>query len=141
MTVYRLKGTAGSVINRSFPLHRCLLIGTGDGCDIRLEQPGVAARHAEVRVSEKGSVVLRSLEESSPILCNGEPVTERELASGDEIRVGQCRFLLQAPGLRPERVLTPEAARKRRRHWPWLLLLALLAAALLAWERGWPGVW
>jgi hypothetical protein len=62
------------------------------------------------------------------------------LNSGDEIRLGACRWVLQAPGLRPEKVLTEQAVKQRSRLMPWLLVGALLAAAAvaatLAWQRG-----
>jgi hypothetical protein len=68
-------------------------------------------------------------------------VSEAQLKSGDEIQVGQCRLMLQAPGLKPERVLTAEAIRLPRRHWPWLLPLVLLMLAALAWQQGWLEAW
>jgi hypothetical protein len=53
------------------------------------------------------------------------------------LRIGTCRWLLQAPGMRPERVLTAEAITPARPYWPWLLPLALVLAGWLAWQRGW----
>ena len=44
----------------------------------------------------------------------GQDERSAALASGDEIRVGACRFVLQAPGLKPRRVLTQEAVEPRR---------------------------
>ena len=137
MSIYRLKGTSGPVINRSFKLGDSLSIGRADDCDIRIDLDEVAPRHAEVRQEPGGRVLLRNLDASRQTLLNGLAVEERELAGGDEIRIGTCRFMLQAPGLRPERVLTEEAVMVRRRHWPWLLVFALAGAAALAWQRGW----
>jgi phosphohistidine phosphatase SixA len=67
---------------------------------------------------------------------NGEAVEHAILASGDEIRIANCRWVLQAPGLRPEKVLTSEAVRTRRSYVPWLITAGLLAAAGLAWYQG-----
>lgn len=137
MSIYRLKGTAGKVINRNYPLKDRLLLGRADDCDIRVDEDGVAPRHAEIRVEEDGSVALRNLDSAYRTLLNGEPISSVRLAGGDEIRIGTCRWMLQAPGLRPERVLTEEAVARPRPHWRWLFLLALAAAAALAWQRGW----
>ena len=58
-------------------------------------------------------------------------------------RIANCRFVLQAPGLRPEKVLSPAATRPRRGYLPWLIVGGLLAAAAGAWyagllDFGWP---
>ena len=58
------------------------------------------------------------------------------MTSGDEIRIANCRFVLQAPGLRPDKVLTAEATRPRRAYLPWLIVGGLLAAAAAAWYSG-----
>ena len=137
MSIYRLKGTSGPVLNQAYTLQGVLSIGRADDCDVRIDQDDVAPRHAEVRLLEDGRVLLRNLDASRQTLLNGEPVQERELGGGDEIRVANCRFMLQAPGLRPDRVLTEEAVATHRRHWPWLLVFALAGAAALAWQRGW----
>jgi hypothetical protein len=70
-------------------------------------------------------------------LLNGEEIRSAALASGDEIRVGVCRFVLQAPGLKPRRVLTQEAVEPRRSFIPWLVAGGLLAAAAWSWHQGW----
>ena len=59
-----------------------------------------------------------------------------QLASGDEIRIGNCRWVLQAPGLRPEKVLTAEAVKPQRSYLPWLVVGGLLAAAAASWYLG-----
>ena len=67
---------------------------------------------------------------------NGEAVQSASLGSGDEIRIANCRFVLQAPGLRPEKVLTEEAVARRRGWIPWLIAGGLVAAATAAWFAG-----
>ena len=134
MTRYRIKGTSGSVINQSFPLGARLVIGSDRECDVRLQGETVAGRHAELVTEGSGPVTIRSLDSGAEVLLNGEPVTERNLAGGDEIRIGTCRFILQAPGLRPERVLTEATTKPGRNLLPWLLALAGIAAAVLAYE-------
>ena len=141
MTSYRLKGTSGALINQTFSLSGHLLIGRADDCDVRIDLEGVAPHHAEVRTTGQGAVLLRDLGSATGTRLNGEPVSEAQLKSGDEIQVGQCRLMLQAPGLKPERVLTEAATRQRARHWPWLLPLALVLLLALAWQQGWLEAW
>jgi hypothetical protein len=136
MSNYRLKGASGPVINQAFSLGKKSLIGRADDCDLRIDAEGVASHHAEIRENEDGSLVLVNLDASSPVQLNGEAVEHASLASGDEIRIAGCRWVLQAPGLRPQKVLTPEAVRPRRSYIPWLITAGLLAAAGLAWYRG-----
>ena len=52
------------------------------------------------------------------------------------LQIANCRFVLQAPGLKPSKVLTAEALRPRRSYVPWLIVAALLTAATLAWYTG-----
>jgi len=129
MSHYKLKGTSGSVINQSFPFKDSIVLGSSPACDVRLDEPGVASRHAEIRLLEDKSLQLRDLGSATGTLLNGVAVTETLLGSGDEIRIGTCRWMLQAPGLRPERVLTAEAVSKPTRRWPRILLWSALAGA------------
>lgn len=135
MSDFRLKGTSGSVINRSWDLEDRMVIGSDENCAIRVESEAVAPRHASVEV-EDGQVMLRLLEGGGELYLNGEPVTRAPLISGDEVRIGNCRWLLQAPGLKPERVLTEKVVRRRVRLLPWLIAGAVSALVLLAWRLG-----
>lgn len=132
MSHYKLKGTSGSVINRSFPFAESIVLGSSAECDIQLDEPGIAPRHAEIRRLDGKSLQLKDLGSKTGTLLNGEPVTETLLGSGDEIRIGTCRWMLQAPGLRPERILTAEAVSKPERRWPRILLWTGLATAAAA---------
>jgi pSer/pThr/pTyr-binding forkhead associated (FHA) protein len=140
MSIYRLKGASGPVANQSHTLGERTVIGRAVDCDLRLDQSGVgdgvAPHHAEIRQQE-GGLTLARLDPAAELVLNGQPVEQAALASGDEIRIANCRFVLQAPGLRPQKVLTEAAVRPRRRFLPWLLVAALLAAAAAAaWYAG-----
>jgi len=137
MSIYRLKGASGPVINQAFRLNPVTVIGSAEECDLRIEAEGVAARHAEIREIEAGGLMLSNLDPDFETLLNGERVKNTGLASGDELRIGNCRWVLQAPGLRPEKVLTGAAIETKRSYMPWLITALLLAAAGLAWSRGW----
>jgi hypothetical protein len=132
MSHYKLKGTSGSVINQSFPIGESIVLGSSSDCDIQLDEPGVSSRHAEIRLIEGNSLQLTDLGSSTGTLLNGEPVSETLLGSGDEIRIGTCRWMLQAPGLRPERILTAEVVGKPARRWPRILFWTSLAATAAA---------
>jgi hypothetical protein len=136
MSIYRLKGASGAVINRVFTLGERTVIGRADDCDLHIDQEGVAPRHAEILAGADGGLILRNLDASGETLLNGEAVEEATLASGDEIRIAACRWVLQAPGLRPEKVLTAEAVRPKRAYLPWLIVAGLLGAAAVAWWQG-----
>jgi len=135
MSTYRLKGASGAVINQSFALASRTVIGRADDCDLRLDVDGVAGRHAVIELAG-GALRLESLDPGHRTLVNGEAVRHAVLSSGDEIRIASCRFLVQAPGLRPEKVLTEAAVAPRRGYLPWLIVGALLAAAAGAWYLG-----
>lgn len=136
MSTYRLKGASAAVINQSFTLGTRTVIGRADDCAVRLDQEGVAGRHAEIIAGAGGELTLRRLDPEAEVLLNGQAVDTADLASGDEIRIASCRFVLQAPGLRPARVLAAETVGKRRGYLPWLIVAALLGAAAVAWYAG-----
>lgn len=135
MSTYRLKGASGAVANQAFVLSGRSVIGSGEDCDLRIEQEGVAARHAEI-VADADGLELQALAGADEVRVNGEAVQRRRLASGDEIRIANCRWVVQAPGLRPEKVLTGQPVKSRWRFLPWLIVGALLGAAAIAWQQG-----
>jgi hypothetical protein len=134
MSAYRLKGASGAVINQSFPLGNRTRIGSAEDCEVRIESDGAGIAFAEITEKE-GALILRNLGSPGATLLNGEPVERAGLISGDEIRIAQCRWVLQAPGLRPQKVLTREAVQPRRSYLLWLIVALLLAAVSLAWQR------
>ena len=142
MSHYKLKGTSGSVINQSFPFGESIVLGSSADCDVQLDEPGVASRHAEIHLIDGKSLLLKDLGSASGTLLNGEPVSEALLGSGDEIRIGTCRWMLQAPGLRPDRILIADVVKKCTRRWPRVLVWTSLAAAAVAvavlkWKPEW----
>ena len=137
MQTYRLKGASGKVANQSFGLGPSTVIGSDPDCELVVVGENIAPRHTEIRLEDNGSLRLIHLDKAFETCVNGIAVETTNLGSGDEIRIGSYRWVLQAPGLRPEKVLTVEAVKKRRSHLPWLIALTLIAAAALAWQRGW----
>ena len=146
MSLYKLKGTSGSVINQSFPFGESIVLGSSADCDVQIDESGVAARHAEIRLVDGQSLLLKDLDSGTGTLLNGERVIEALLGSGDEIRIGTCRWMLQAPGLRPERILTADVVKKPTRRWQRILAWSIVAAsaaalAVLKWKPDWLAGW
>lgn len=132
MSLYKLKGTSGSVINQSFPFDDSIVLGSSSDCDVQLDEAGVSLRHAEIRRTGERSLLLKDLGSEAGTLLNGERVIESQLGSGDEIRIGTCRMMLQAPGLRPERILTADVVKQATRRWPRVLAWSIVAASAAA---------
>ena len=121
---YQLKGTAGPVVNQKIPLAEAVALPEGSGARIELSAEGVLRLVVEASRSQ-------------PVRVNGVEVERAALSAGDEIQVGPNRWVVQAPGLRPEKVLTEEAVAPQRPVWPWWLAAALLAGgAYAAWHFG-----
>jgi len=137
MSAYRLKGASGKVANQSHELGERTVIGSAGSCELQVLEDDVASQHAEIRLQANGELLLRQMDKAFEVRVNGSPVERASLSSGDEIRIGSCRWVLQAPGLRPVKILTAAAVKQKRRALPWLTILLLLASAVLAWQRGW----
>ncbi len=118
---FRLKAASGPHTGKTFDLGDDTAIGASPSADIRIE--GVNDKHA--RIVFDGETL--TLETSAEAWVNGEPASRYPLKSGDEIRFGQHRFVLQAPGLRPPSVLKDTRERQRVSPWTW----AVIAAASL----------
>jgi pSer/pThr/pTyr-binding forkhead associated (FHA) protein len=124
------------MVNQSFVLEDALLIGAADDCDIRIDDESVAGHHARISLTGSGEVTIEALNDGVSLRVNGADVHSMPLAGGDEIRIGTARFMLQAPGLRPGRILTEDAVKQKTRAWPWLLALGIMAALALAFRYG-----
>lgn len=137
MHTYRLKGASGKVANQTFGLGTRTVIGSSADCDLVIAEEKVAPHHAEISLEANGELIFMQLDKAFETRLNGIAVDRVSLASGDEIKIGSHRWVLQAPGLRPEKVLTVEAVKQKRSYLPWLIVVALLASAALVWQRGW----
>jgi hypothetical protein len=70
-----------------------LLLGRSPSCGLVFADDTVSRRHAELRLHE-GRWILRDLGSSNGTWVNGRQVMEAEVAPGDEIHLGACRFRL-----------------------------------------------
>jgi len=122
---FRLKAASGPRTGESFDLGDETRIGSGSDSQIRLE--GIADMHA-LLLFDGDQLVLEAKNETH---VNGEPVSRLALKSGDEIRLGPNRFVLQAPGLRPPSVLA-EPQRRGVSPWTWIAIGAAAVSGVAA---------
>jgi pSer/pThr/pTyr-binding forkhead associated (FHA) protein len=73
------------------------IIGRKDDCDLRIPLGEVSRKHA-LLIADKGVVTLRDLGSANGTYVNNIRITERELAAGDRIVIGQVVFVLQVDG-------------------------------------------
>jgi len=83
-----------------FRLGARVSIGSGEESDIRIEDKGVAAQHCTIDCTD-GRYMLSDLDGRDGTFINGIPVKQREIASGDEIAVGNSAFLFSAEKQHP----------------------------------------
>lgn len=68
------------------------VIGRGSEADVRLEDPGVSRRHAEIRLSAGGARVI-DLGSTNGTTVDGQQVDESELRDGAELTIGRTRLV------------------------------------------------
>lgn len=75
-------------------------IGRGTEADIRINDPGISRKHAEVRVTGSGSdqvIEIVDLGSTNGIIVNGHKVDHAVLGSGSRIEIGTTRMLVHSP--------------------------------------------
>lgn len=143
-----LRGVGGLHHGRCFNLERSREIGRSPECDIRINEPTFAERHARLEPHQDG-VLLRDLGSAAGTSVNGHLVRDALLRPGDQLAFGtQHRFVLESPLSRPahgrpalpadaagaeqgHEAAPPSPVASSMRRLPWLLLAALLLAGAL----------
>ena len=77
-----------------------LVIGRGTEADLRINDPGISRRHAEIRVEAAGPslrIQIVDLGSTNGIIVNGHKVREAPLQEGSRIEIGSTRMLVHAP--------------------------------------------
>ena len=134
MTKFQIKATSAELAGQKWPLAGTLVLGSDISCEIILQGESVAPQHAQL-ITTTTSVTLEALQ--GEVLVNGVPTGTVALGSGDEIRLGKHRFMLQAPGLRPQRVLQDIPQEKSNTgFWVAMALAAVAGSALVVWQQG-----
>ncbi|GAA1829165.1 FhaA domain-containing protein [Microlunatus capsulatus] len=77
-----------------------LVIGRGTEADLRINDPGISRRHAEIQVEGTGAsqrLHIVDLGSTNGITVNGHKVREAALQEGSRIEIGSTRMLVHAP--------------------------------------------
>ena len=77
-----------------FLTHSVTVLGRAAEADLRLNDPGVSRRHAEVR-QERGGFFAVDLGSTNGVRVNGAPVTRQQLKTGDRLEVGSTTLVFQ----------------------------------------------
>lgn len=147
-----LRGVGGQHHGRCFSLDQPRLIGRAPECDIRINEPAFAERHARLEPHAEG-IVLRDLGSHDGSVVNGHRVQHALLHPGDQLVFdAHHRFVIESPrGASASASAEPvvvapndhdgeigaqkavvSALPSSVRRLPWLLLAALLLAAALS---------
>ncbi|GAB3706288.1 FhaA domain-containing protein [Mariniluteicoccus flavus] len=77
-----------------------VVIGRGSEADLRVNDPGISRRHAEIRVSGSApnlTYEIVDLGSTNGITVDGQKVRQALLNSGSRIEIGNTRMLVHAP--------------------------------------------
>jgi FHA domain/Protein of unknown function (DUF3662) len=77
-----------------------LVIGRGSEADLRINDPGISRRHAQIRVNPAGQglqIDIVDLGSTNGIMVNGQKVQQAALREGSRIEIGSTRMLVHAP--------------------------------------------
>lgn len=107
---FRLKAASGPLTGQTFDLGVDIThIGADTSMDVVIG--GLDDQHAKIASQGEG-LVIEPMGQSA-VFLNGEAIDSTHgLTSGDEIRLGGVRLVLQAPGLKPQRVLDTTRVKK-----------------------------
>ncbi len=85
---------AGPTVGETFELQqKVTIIGRGHRADVQVTDAGVSRRHAELRFTDDGKILIRDLDSRNGTFLNGTQITERLLNDGDKIQVGSTTIL------------------------------------------------
>jgi len=97
-TLAELEAIAGPLQGSTFPLsEEEISIGREPSNLVAILDASVSRKHCVIR-RDNGQFTIHDLNSRNSTFVNGVPVTERVLASGDEIKVGNSLFVLVLPG-------------------------------------------
>jgi pSer/pThr/pTyr-binding forkhead associated (FHA) protein len=71
-----------------------MLLGRSQDCDVRLADPNVSRRHAEVR-QEGTAYWIVDLGSTNGLEVNGKPTTREKLEDGDTITLGSTELVFE----------------------------------------------
>jgi diguanylate cyclase (GGDEF)-like protein len=74
-----------------------VVVGRGDDCAIRIDDPSVSRRHARIQPAADGYHAV-DLQSTNGTFVNDEPASMRRLHDGDYLRIGNCIYRFLAGG-------------------------------------------
>lgn len=84
----RLVCTTPSGNNKVIPLNvKKLIIGRSNEATLKLFHPSISRKHCVIE-KQKIGFVARNISTTNPLYLNDQPITERRLFSGDQLRMG-----------------------------------------------------
>ena len=73
-----------------------VLLGRSESADIRLDDRWLSRNHCEIDVTD-GELIIRDLGSKHGTYVNESPIDETTIESGDELRIGITRFVVELP--------------------------------------------
>jgi hypothetical protein len=86
--VLEVNGTRHPLVDRA-------VVGRGGEADLRINDPGVSRRHAELRFEDAGEVVVEDLGSTNGTLVDGRRVERTRLHDGATVRVGNTDVVVR----------------------------------------------
>lgn len=87
----------GCIATFETAVDRAVLIGRGDSCDLRIQDPCASRVHCRI-VDQNGRVVLYDAGSRWGTYVNGRRISTCELHPGDDINIGETTLRLTSSG-------------------------------------------
>lgn len=129
LPLYVLRGQSGVVAGKSLRVIGSMTIGREPECDLVVADDGVSRKHARLRVTAAG-LAVEDLGSANGTFIDGERISSGLLASGQELRLDEVRFVLSAPA-QPAGTREPEVLPRRRM--PWLAIAIAALVVVVGW--------
>ena len=98
-TAVRASGVVIEVNGMKHPLSAPgVVIGRGNEADLKIDDPGISRRHAQITVHQSGAettVTVVDLESTNGVILNGHKVSTGIVADGSEIRLGNTVIVIR----------------------------------------------
>lgn len=98
-TAVRASGVVIEVNGMKHPLSAPgVVIGRGNEADLKIDDPGISRRHAQITVHQSGAettVTVVDLESTNGVILNGHKVSTGVVADGSEIRLGNTVIVIR----------------------------------------------
>ena len=75
------------------PGRTAFTIGRNPMCDLRINNPSISRKHAELRIDASGGVTVYDLNSSNGTYVNGRREQQSALVDGDELLIGEFEML------------------------------------------------